>query len=71
MKTNKGKKWKPRVGETWWFVVFDEGCFTFEPCSEIQEADDSHIYEMPIFKTQEQCKAFCYKLNEAIRKVEP
>lgn len=61
--------WKPKEGQTWWFVVFDEGLFKFEPCSEIYESNDNDTFDMPIFKSKNKCKAYCSKLNEAIRNV--
>ena len=65
-------KWKPKVKEDYYTPSWSG--FVFEPHVYGWDEDefDFKCHSMGrVFKTKEECQAFCNKLNEAINSVEP
>lgn len=65
-------KWKLKVGEDYYTPSWNG--YVFEPYLYGWSEDefDFKCYSMGrVFKTKEECQAFCNKLNEAINSVEP
>lgn len=65
-------KWKPKFEEDYYTPSFN--IFEFEPhlyrCDE--DETDSKLFEMGwVFKTKEECQAFCDRLNKAIENIKP
>ena len=63
--------WKPAVGESYFFAEFSQGYFVFEPSEVVLGVEDNDEYDFPIFRKVDECRAFCNKLNEAIKKINP
>ena len=66
-------KWKPKAGETYWVVQFqDEAVFKFDIFSGIYTPFFNcglDLDKIPCFKTEEECQDFCNRLNDAINQV--
>jgi hypothetical protein len=67
-------KWKPRVGERFYYPANQDHSFkTYHHAHSTQESLelDKDIKRGWCFKTREECKEFCDRLNEAINSVKP
>ena len=69
-------KWKPVVGQHFYFVEYDNENFIFIAKAytyafEDQIERDKTIAKGWCFKTSTECQAFCDKLNQAISQVKP
>lgn len=66
-------KWKPKlIGEDYYNPSFNE--FEFEPYLYSWDEDDidSKLYEMGwVFRTKQECQAFCDRLNKALENIKP
>lgn len=65
-------KWKPRLGDKYWNVCYKH--FTFRPDEWTWQnfTCEKEAYNKGfVFKTEEECQAFCDRLNEAINSVKP
>ena len=68
----KGVKWKPRKEEYYYAPSFDS--FKFDPhlYGWVEDVIDCESYNMGwCFKTEQECREFCNRLNEAISQVKP
>lgn len=69
-------KWKPVVGQHFYFVEYDNENFIFIAKAytyafEDQIERDKTIAKGWCFKTSKECQEFCYRLNQAINQVKP
>lgn len=67
-------KWKPKVGEDFYYPFFKGfkfvvRCFSYDRKESIDE--DEEIQSGKVFKTKKECQAFCSRLNDAISQVKP
>lgn len=65
-------KWKPKDGEVFHFPVFSDVLGGFD--TDYQEKDNTTFPSVErgwCFKTEEECQAFCDRLNKAIEEVKP
>ena len=69
-------KWKPKINEAFYFPLYELGHFIaesdvfFEDEKEWLETD-TDVVRGWVFRTKEECEAFCQKLNKAIMEVKP
>ena len=69
----KPKKWKPGVGELFYFPKWDGRCHKFHSL-DFRYLLKEHLEEGLddwMFQTEKECKEFCKKLNEKIKEVQP
>ena len=69
-----GIKWKPKEGEVYYYPWFNTHPYIFMPCKSTWYETNSEITALKIgwvFRTKEECEAFCERLNEAIKEVKP
>lgn len=59
----KEKKWKPVVGQNYYFITFDEETRQFQCDEEVLESCDNNEFDMPIFSSEEECLGMCSYLN--------
>lgn len=67
-------KWEPKVGDTYFRPNFDKcifRCYKGTCRFDIMLYIKDCIEKGWVFKTQEECQAFCDKLNESINSVKP
>ena len=67
-------KWKPKYKEPYFIPHFSNIDFLFSTCSHIYTehfTDELTLKKTSVFKTEEECLAFCDRLNEAINSVKP
>lgn len=69
-------KWKPSVGQHFYFVEYDNESFAFITKAytyafEDQIERDKAIAKGWCFKTSKECQEFCNRLNDAINQVKP
>ena len=69
----KPKKWKPGVGELFYFPRWDGRSHTFYVSSFRYSSKESLEKDTDdwMFQTEEECEKFCKKLYEKIKEVEP
>lgn len=66
----KEVKWKPKDGEVFHFPVFSDVLGGFD--TDYQEKDNTRIPSVErgwCFKTEQECQAFCDRLNKAIENI--
>ena len=59
----KEKKWKPVVGQNYYFITFDEETRQFQCDEEVLESCDNNEFDMPIFSSEEEGLGICSYLN--------
>ena len=66
-------RWKPKCNEAFYFPSYE--CGYFEPDSDVyfeeyEDLIDKNVYVVRgwVFRTKEECKEFCNKLNQALTK---
>ena len=67
-------KWKPYIGEIYYYPMFKYCSHLFKSydCIWSDLSSDNDIYNKGwCFKTREECESYCKKLNEAIMEVKP
>ena len=66
-------KFIPNEGERFWFPLHYAGSIRFKPLSTLfnKGRDKECLHKGWCFKTEEECQAFCDKLDEAINSVKP
>ena len=66
-------KWKPKEGEEFWFPLYYASPSDFKPLkSLLDKGRDKAILDKGwCFKTREECKEFCNRLNDVINSVKP
>ena len=66
-------KWKPKEGEEFWFPLYYASPSEFKPITSLlNKGRDKAILDKGwCFKTEQECQAFCNKLNQAIESVKP
>lgn len=65
-------KWKPKYKEPYFAPHFSNIDFLFSTCSHIYTehfSDELTFKQTSVFKTEQECQAFCDRLNEAINSV--
>ena len=66
------KKWKPKNGDFFYFPLFSFGFEKFKVESKVFIGGSLSPFDKGWhFKTEEECQAFCDKLNQAINSIEP
>ena len=69
-------KWKPKINEAFYFPLYELGHFIaesdvfFEDEKEWLETD-TDVVRGWVFRTKEECEAYCERLNQAIEGVKP
>lgn len=69
-------KWKPKINEAFYFPLYELGHFIaksdvfFEDEKEWLETD-TNVVRGWVFRTKEECEAYCERLNQAIEGVKP
>ena len=69
-------KWKPKINEAFYFPLYELGHFIaesdvfFEDEKEWLETD-TNVVRGWVFRTKEECEAYCKRLNEAIEGIKP
>ena len=69
-------KWKPKINEAFYFPLYELGHFIaesdvfFEDEKEWLETD-TDVVRGWVFRTKEECEAYCKKLNQAIEGIKP
>lgn len=58
--------WKPKIGQSYFFVTFDPDTLEFQCDEEIHEIIDNNKFDMPIFPSSEECIEICSYLNGLI-----
>lgn len=66
-------KFIPNEGERFWFPLHYAGSIRFKPLSNLfnKERDKECLHKGWAFRTDEECQAFCDRLNDAINQVKP
>ena len=66
-------KWKPKVGEEFFFPIHYTCPHKFKPIMTLldKERDKETLDKGWCFKTKEDCQVFCERLNDAINSVKP
>lgn len=60
-------KWKPEVGQSYYFITFDSDVLEFQCDEEILGPEDGSEFDMPIFSSAEECMGMCSCLNELLK----
>lgn len=67
-------KWKPKYRDPYFVPFFSNVDFLFSTCGHTYTehfSDELTIKRTRVFKTEEECQAFCDRLNDAINSVKP
>ena len=65
-------KWKPEYKENYWSpALYNNGFVKWMYSWQNSEFDNKRLEKDWVFRTEEECQAFCDKLNEAINQVKP
>lgn len=66
--------WVPRKGDVYWTSSFEYDCGEFKPAKISWEGESMEVYTHRrgwSFRSEEKCRKFCDKLNEAIKNIKP
>lgn len=66
-------KWQPKEGEEFWFPLYYTSPFDFKPLKSLLDKgrDKAILAKGWCFKTREECKEFCNRLNDVINSLKP
>lgn len=65
-------KWKPKYNDNYWSLILDDTVFKPSIYNwQNSEIGNIRLGKGWVFRTEEECRAFCDKLNESINSVKP
>ena len=63
----KNVKWRPEVGQSYYFITFDPLDFEFQCDEEVFGVEDGDEFDMPIFSSSQECLEMCTYLNGLLK----